>query len=295
MTRILISGSSGLIGRALLPSFEQSGAEVARLVRGPARNATEISWTPTGDLSPAAVSGFDVILHLAGQTVVGRWTAEKKRAIRESRVRGTQSVASALARTAARPRVFICASAVGFYGDRGDEILTEESPPGAGFPADLSRDWEAASRIAAEAGIRSVNLRFGQVLSAQGGALQKMLPVFRFGLGGRLGSGRQWWSWIHVDDIVHGIHHVIGAEPLEGAVNFVAPNPVRNAEFTRILAAVLGRPALLPLPAFAARLALGEMAQELMLSSQRVEPAKLRASGYSFHFPELGPALENLL
>jgi uncharacterized protein (TIGR01777 family) len=290
-----VSGASGLIGAALLPSLEQAGAEVVRLARGPARNPGQISWDPTGDLAPEAVSGFEAVIHLAGESVVGRWTAGKKKAIRESRVHGTQSVAAALARTDAKPRVFVCASAIGFYGDRGDEILTEESAGGKGFLADLARDWEAASRIAGQAQIRTVNLRIGVVLSSQGGALSKMLPAFKLGLGGRLGTGSQWWSWIHVDDIVGAIHHVLQTEPLSGPVNLVSPNPVRNAQFTKMLASVLGRPALLPMPAFAARLALGEMAEELMLASQRVEPEKLKQSGYTFRFEELGAALENLV
>lgn len=295
MERVLMSGCSGPIGAALLPSLEQAGSEIVRLVRGPARNAGQISWNPMGELSPAVVSGFDAVIHLAGESVVGRWTAAKKREIRESRVRGTRSLASALARTETKPRVFICASAIGFYGDRADEILTEKSECGAGFAADLSHEWEAASRIAADAGIRTVNLRIGLVLSAQGGALPKMLPPFKLGLGGRLGSGKQWWSWIHVDDIVGAAHHVIQTESLAGPVNLVTPNPVRNKEFTKTLASVLGRPALLPVPALAARLVLGEMAQALMLASQRVEPEKLRATGYRFRFADLRTALESLV
>jgi len=295
MERVLVSGASGPIGAALLPSLEQAGAEVVRLVRGPAQNAEQISWDPMSDLSAAAASGFEAVIHLAGESVVGRWTEAKRKVIRESRVRGTESVAAALALAEVKARVFVCASAIGFYGDRGDEILTEVSAGGSGFAADLARDWEAASRIASEAGIRTVNLRIGLVLSPQGGALSKMLPAFKMGLGGRLGSGSQWWSWIHVDDIVGAIHHVIRTESLSGPVNLVAPNAVRNSEFAQVLASVLGRPALLPVPAFAARLALGEMAQELMLSSQRVEPSKLRASGYEFRFCELRAALESLV
>jgi len=293
--RILVTGASGPIGTALLPSFAAQGAQTVRLVRGPATAAGQVSWDPSVDLPPSAASGFDAVIHLAGESVVGRWTEAKKRAIRQSRVQGTRSVASALAQTDAKPRVFVCASAIGFYGNRGDEILTEESAGGTGFPAELSRDWEAASRIAAQAGIRTVNLRIGLVLSPKGGALEKMLPPFRLGLGGRLGSGTQWWSWIHIDDIVGAIHHILRTESLTGPVNLVAPNPERNSEFTRILASVLGRPALLPVPAFAVRFALGEMAQELMLASQRVEPAALQDSGYSFHHRELRTALEDLL
>lgn len=295
MDRFLVTGVSGPIGAALLPSLESRAARIVRLVRGPAKNADQVSWDPFAPLPPDAVSGFDVVIHLAGESVVGRWTDAKKNAIRDSRVQGTRNLASALAQTKDRPRLFICASAIGFYGNRGDELLTEASAAGGGFLAELSREWEAASRVAAESGIRTVNSRIGLVLSPKGGALAKMLTPFQLGLGGRLGPGTQWWSWIHVDDIVGAIHHIIGAESLSGPLNLVAPNPAQNVEFTRLLASVLGRPALFPVPAFAARLAFGEMAQELMLSSQRVKPAKLEASGYSFRFPELRAALEDLV
>jgi hypothetical protein len=228
--------------------------------------------------------------------VVGRWTEEKKKAIRESRIQGTRNLAAALAQSEARPRVLVCASAVGFYGNRGDEVLREESPAGQGFLPEVCREWEDASRIAAEAGIRTVSIRIGLVLTAKGGALGNMLKPFKLGLGGRIGSGQQWWSWIHVDDIVGGIHHAIRTESLSGPVNLVAPNPVRNAEFTKVLASVLGRPAFFPVPEFALRLAFGSMtAEELFLVSQRVEPGKLRSSGYEFRFRELRAALENLV
>jgi len=295
MDRVLISGASGPIGTALVPFLEQAGADITRLVRGPGRNIREVSWDPLSDLAPASISGFQAVIHLAGESVVGRWTAAKKEAIRESRVRGTRSVASALALADSKPRVFICASAIGFYGDRGEEILTEQSAGGNGFAAELSREWEAESALAAKAGIRTVNLRIGLVLSSHGGALAKMLPVFRLGLGGRLGSGKQWWSWIHVDDIAGAVRHAIETPTLSGPLNLVSPSPVRNEGFTRVLASVLGRPALFPVPAAAARLALGEMAQELMLSSQRVEPAKLTASGYRFGFVDLRKALQSLV
>lgn len=295
MDRVLISGASGPIGTALVSSLEQAGAEVVRLTRGPA-NAEQISWNPMGELAPAAVSGFRAVIHLAGESVVGRWTAEKKRAIRESRVRGTRSVASALARTEIRPQVFVCASAIGFYGDRGDEILNEDSTSGHGFLPEVCREWEEASRIATEAGIRTVNLRIGLVLSAQGGALPKMLLPFKLGLGGRLGSGKQWWSWIHVDDIVGAVHHAIQNNSLSGPVNLVSPNPVRNEEFTKVLASLLGRPAFFPVPGFALGLAFGPAAaDELFLASQQVVPRRLGASGYAFRFGDLRGALENLL
>jgi uncharacterized protein len=296
MGRILISGASGLVGAALLPSLEQAGAEVVRLVRGATRSTGEIPWDPMGNLSPASVSGFDAVIHLAGESIIGRWTVAKKQAIRESRVRGTASVASALARAEIKPKVFVCASAIGFYGNRGEETLTEQSAGGNGFLAEVSREWEAATREAVEAGIRTVSIRIGLVLSARGGALAKMLPAFKLGLGGRLGSGRQWWSWIHVDDMVGAIHQVMRTETLSGAVNLAAPNPVRNAEFTKKLASVLGRPAFFPAPAFALELAFGRMAaKELFLSSARVAPEKLQASGYGFRFLDLTAAFESLV
>jgi uncharacterized protein len=296
LERVLVTGVSGPIGTALLASFAPQETEIVRLVRGRAANAAQISWNPLGAVPSAAVSGFDAVVHLAGESVVGRWTDKKKKAIRESRVQGTRNLAAALALSKAKPRVLVCASAVGFYGNRGDELLREESPAGQGFLPEVCREWEDASRIAAAAGIRTVNIRIGLVLSAKGGALGNMLKPFKLGLGGRIGSGQQWWSWIHVDDIVGGIQHAIRTELLSGPVNFVAPNPVLNMEFTKVLASVLGRPAFFPVPEFALRLAFGKMAaEELLLASQRVEPGKLRASGYTFRFSELRAALENLV
>ncbi len=296
MKRVLVSGVSGPIGAALLPSLEAQGVEIVRLVRGATKATGQISWDPPVTLPPAAVAGFDAVIHLAGESIVGRWTDTKKKAIRESRIRGTTSVATALSQTAAKPPVFACASAIGFYGSRGDEILDESSTSGQGFLAEVCREWEQASGIASDAGIRTVNIRIGLVLSDKGGALAKMLPPFKLGLGGRLGSGRQWWSWIHVEDIVGAIHHVIRTESLSGPVNLVTPNPVSNSEFTETLAAVLHRPALFPVPEFALHLAFGRMAaEELLLSSQRVRPRKLEASGYQFRFPELRGALEDLV
>jgi uncharacterized protein (TIGR01777 family) len=240
---------------------------------------------------PESVSGFDAVIHLAGETIAERWTKAKKQAIRESRVLGTRNIAEALAQTAKRPAVLIAASAIGYYGDRGDEVLTEESTGGEGFLAEVCREWEAASQAAAKAGIRTVMARLGIVLSPSGGALGKMLTPFRLGLGGRVGSGGQWWSWVVLDDVIGAIEYVMNTNTLAGPVNLVSPSPVTNREFTRSLASALSRPALFPLPAFAARLALGQMADELLLASQRVEPAKLRASGYRFRHPELGNAL----
>jgi uncharacterized protein (TIGR01777 family) len=246
-------------------------------------------------LSSAAVSGFEAVIHLAGETVAGRWTEGKKKAILESRVQGTKHLSEALAETPSRPRVFICASAIGYYGNRGDEVLTEASPSGEGFLPEVTREWESASRTVSNAGIRTVNLRLGLVLSPKGGALAKMLTPFRLGLGGKIGSGQQWWSWIHVDDIVGIVHHALQAASLSGPINLVAPNPVRNAEFTSVLASVLRRPAFLHVPAFPLRMVLGEMAEETLLSSARVQPAKLLAGGYAFRFAELRTALEDLV
>jgi uncharacterized protein (TIGR01777 family) len=294
--RLLISGASGLVGSAFLASLDAQKTQAVRLVRGQTANADQISWNPRASLSPASVSGFDAVIHLAGESVFGRWTPKKRTRIIESRVLGTRHLATALAHGEVKPRVFICASAIGFYGNRGDELLNEETPSGQGFLAEVAREWEEASRIAAEAGIRTVNIRIGLVLSAKGGALASMLTPFKLGLGGRLGSGRQWFSWIHIDDIVGAIHHALQNESLAGPINLVAPNPARNAEFTKVLASVLHRPALLPVPEFALRLAFGtDAAQEMFLSSERVEPSRLLGSGYTFRFPELRPALENLL
>jgi hypothetical protein len=266
------------------------------MLRGPAKEPSQLSWDSLTPLSAAAVSGFDTVIHLAGESVVGRWTPEKKKAIRDSRLNGTRNLGAALARTEKKPRVFICASAIGFYGDRGDEILREDSPAGQGFLPEVCFEWEAATRLAADAGIRTVNLRTGLVLSEKGGALEKMLAPFKLGLGGRIGSGQQWWSWIHMDDMIGGIHHAMATESLSGPMNMVSPNPVRNAEFTKVLAAVLRRPAILPVPPFVLRLAFGRMAaDEMFLSSARVAQEKLKASGYNFRYSDLLPALENLV
>jgi uncharacterized protein (TIGR01777 family) len=296
LERVLVSGVSGPIGAALLPYLESQGARITRLVRGPARSPDQISWDPLRPVAPAAVSGFEAVIHLAGESVAGRWTEAKKKAIRESRVQGTRHLAEALAQAQSQPRVLICASAIGFYGNRADEVLTEASPAGEGFLSEVVREWEAASGIAADAEIRTVKLRLGMVLSPKGGALEKMLTPFKLGLGGRIGSGQQWLSWIHVDDIVGALHHALRTDSLSGPVNLVAPNPVRNADFTQVLASVLRRPAFFLVPAFGARAAFGKMAaDELLLSSERVEPAKLRAGGYAFRFAELRAALEDLL
>ena len=299
--KIAITGASGFIGRRLMKLLAARGHRLRVLSRHAGTNlpaGVELSvWDPLLGLAPeAALRDADAVLHLAGEPVAQRWTAAAKQRIYDSRVIGTRHLVSALENCSPRPPALVCASAIGLYGSRGDELLREESPAGQGFLAEVCREWEDASRIAAEAGIRTVNIRIGLVLSAKGGALANMLMPFKLGLGGRIGSGQQWWSWIHVDDIVGGIHHAMRTESLSGPVNLVAPNPVRNAEFTKVLASVLGRPAFFPVPEFALRLAFGKTAaEELLLASQRVEPGKLGASGYTFRFRELRQALENLV
>jgi uncharacterized protein (TIGR01777 family) len=301
MARVLVSGASGLIGSALVPALKASGVQVVRLERsaGPQKESTDneerIVWDPATALAPESVSGFDSVIHLAGESIAGRWTDAKKAKIRNSRVTGTINLARALAKAADPPAVFVCASAIGYYGDRGEEVLRENSAAGAGFLPEVCRQWEAATKPASDAGIRTLNLRTGIVLSAKGGALASMLPPFKLGLGGKIGSGRQWMSWIDLQDMAGAILHILKADLLHGPVNMVAPRPVTNAEFTRTLAGVLSRPAFLPMPAFAAKLVFGEMGEELLLGSQRVEPAKLVASGYPFRFSDLKAALANIM
>jgi uncharacterized protein (TIGR01777 family) len=292
------------VGSALAPALEAAGHSVVRLVRrDPAAN--EIRWDPQspplakatkgGAPEPGALNGFDAVVHLAGESIAGRWTAAKKARIRDSRVQGTSTLAAALARTGRPPKVLVCASAIGIYGDRGDEVLHEESAPGSDFLAEVSQQWEAATEPAAHAGIRVVCLRLGIVLSPRGGALARMLLPFRMGAGGRIGSGRQWMSWITLDDVVGVIQHALATESLRGPVNTVAPTPVTNAEFTRTLGEALHRPTIFPFPAFMVRLLFGEMGEALLLGSQRVDCGKLLASGYRFRHPELEPALLAIL
>lgn len=296
--RILISGSSGLIGSALVPFLSAQGHTITCLVRSKTPSpASAISWEPeTGTIDSSQLEGFDAVVHLAGESIAGgRWTAARKARIRESRVKGTRLLATALAGLERQPRVLLCASAMGYYGDRGDEILHEDSPAGTGFLAEVCRAWEQAADPARQRGIRVLHLRTGLVLAATGGALPRMLPPFKLGVGGVIGSGRQYWSWITLDDHVAAIHHVLVSESLVGPVNLVVPRAVTNREFIEALGRVLSRPTLFPLPAFAARLALGEMADELLLASQRLEPTRLIASGYHYRYPELEPALRHVL
>jgi len=287
-----------MIGSALATSLAASGHRVVRLVRGGARGAApEVSWDPAaGVVDAASLEGLDAVIHLAGENIgAKRWTAARKAAIRDSRSRGTRLLCETLARLDRPPKVLLCASAVGYYGDRGDETLDESAPRGVGFLAEVCGAWEAATEPAARRGIRVALLRFGVVLSASGGALPRMLVPFRLGLGGRVGSGRQWMSWVTLDDAVAAIRFALLESALERAVNVVAPEPVTNRTFTRILGRVLGRPALLPAPGFALRLALGEMAGELLLASQRVRPARLLEAGFEFRHADLEGALRHEL
>jgi uncharacterized protein (TIGR01777 family) len=300
--RILVSGSSGLIGSALLPFLTAGGHRVIRLVRSQSEPSTSIqgevwSWDPErGTMLSVGQEGLEAAVHLAGANIAGaRWTEHQKEMIRDSRVKSTRLLCDLLVRRSPPPKVLVCASAIGYYADRGDEILREESAPGSGFLADVCREWEAATRPAVENGIRVVNLRIGIVLSPLGGALAKMLTPFKLGAGGMMGSGRQYMSWIAVDDVIGAIHFALTHESLRGPVNAVAPNPVSNRDFTRTLGRVLSRPTFVPLPAFAARLALGEMADALLLASTRVEPSRLLASGFTFRYPDLEGALRRVL
>jgi hypothetical protein len=282
----------------LLPALKASGAKVVRLARPGARlvAATDderIPWDPAQPISPDAVSGFDAVIHLAGESIIGRWTAAKKQRIRESRVAGTRNLAQALANAKVKPGVFISSSAIGYYGNRGDEILKEESSAGTGFLPEVCREWEVATEAATKAGIRTVQIRTGIVLTATGGALAKMLTPFKLGLGGILGNGQQWMSWIDIQDMVTGIQHILKTDRLRGPVNMVTPAPVTNVEFTKTLAGALSRPAIFPVPSFMVKLAFGEMGETVLLGSQRVEPGKLVASGYSFQFRELRASLMN--
>ena len=295
---IAVTGASGLVGSALVPFLTTGGHRVVRVVRSaPQSGDGAVQWDPqAGQLDPASLEGLDAVVHLAGENIAaGRWTAEQKARIRDSRVRSTGLLCETLAKLSQPPKVLVCASAIGFYGNRGDETLDEDSPAGSGFLAEVCEAWEAATQPASQAGIRTALLRIGVVLSPAGGALAKLLLPFKMGVGGVVGSGKQYWSWIGVDDVVGAVHHVLMTDGFDGVVNVVAPQSATNKEFTQTLGRVLGRPTLLPLPGFAARLALGEMADDLLLASTRVEPKKLVETGYIFRHPELEDVLRHLL
>ena len=295
--RVVISGASGLIGTALRKELAGGAAEPVSLVRRQPRSG-EMQWNPPEPLDPRRLTGFDAVVHLAGKKIAGRWTEKFKRETYDSRVQTARALARAAAdsfRQSGKPQVFVSASAIGYYGDRGDELLREQSPAGkASFTSELAQGWEAATTPASEAGLRVANLRFGVVLAANGGALEKMLPPFRLGLGGRIGHGRQYISWISIDDVVGAILFVLRGN-LRGPVNVVAPNPVRNAELTRALGRVLHRPTIFPVPATMVRLLFGQMGDELLLASQKVEPAKLKAAGYLFRHADIEDALRAVL
>ncbi len=292
---ILITGASGLVGRALTTHLSAAGHTVLPLRRGPA-SAGERRWQPEiGRIDLGALEGVEAVVHLAGESVAGRWTPRRKEQIVASRLLGTRLLSALMAASQPAPRVLISASAVGYYGDRGDEPLTEASAPGTGFLADLARQWEAAAEDARAAGIRVVHPRLGVVLSADGGALPRMLPPFRLGLGGPLGSGRQYMPWITLRDTVRAVEHLLTCEQVGGPVNLVAPDQVTNAQFGRALAAALGRPALGRVPAMALKLAMGQMAEEMLLASQRVAPDALLDSGFAHSDPLLRPALNFVL
>ena len=293
--KVLITGGSGLIGSALRPVLEKQGHEVASLTRREARRTGEFHWDPEqGYVDPAALEGTEAVVHLAGETVAGRWTAAKKQRILESRVTGTRVISEAIAALDPHPKVLVCASGIGVYGDRGDEPVTEESEPGQGFLVDVVRAWEGAADPARAAGIRVVHTRFGVVQSHRGGALKTQLPLFRLGLGGPIGGGRQYVSWVAIDDAVGTLSFALSRDAVSGPVNVTAPGAVRQRDYARTLGRVLRRPAVLPAPAFAVRLVLGEFAGEV-LNGQRGVPQRLTESGYSFRFPELEPALRHVL
>ncbi|HXI24906.1 MAG TPA: TIGR01777 family oxidoreductase [Pyrinomonadaceae bacterium] len=294
--KIALAGASGLVGTALIPALESQGHEVTRLVRTTPR-AGEIEWHPNKDeVSAVSLEGFDIIINLAGENIAGgRWTDEQKRKIRDSRVNGTHLLTEAIAKMERKPRAFICASATGVYGDRDDEVLDEQSESGGGFLAGVCREWEMACDLAVKADVRVVNLRFGPILAREGGMLSKLLTPFKMGMGGKVGSGRQYISWISLEDSVNAILLAINDESIRGPLNVVSPNPVTNEEFTKTLGHVLNRPTALAMPALAARLAFGEMADEMLLVSQRVMPKRLTAAGFQFKYPELEGALRHYL
>ena len=295
--KILITGSSGLVGSALQSFLQKDGHDIKRLVRSQPTKANELFWNPDdGVLDATGLEGIDAVVHLAGESIAeGRWTGVKKARIRDSRVKGTTLLSQKLASLKQPPAVLVSASALGYYGNRGDELLTEESSPGSGFLADVCRQWEASTEPAATKGIRIAIARFGLILSKNGGALAKMLLPFRMGAGGQIGSGEQYWSWIDIDDVVRVIDYAMTQDSIRGAINVATPTPVTNAEFTRTLGEVLRRPAVIPIPGMAARAVFGEMANHLLLASARLQPARLIEAGFEFHYPELHAALYHQL
>jgi uncharacterized protein (TIGR01777 family) len=292
---VLVSGATGLIGSALIPELEAKGHGVRRLTRTP-RSKGDIRWDPEEGTIDGDLAGTDAVVHLAGESIAeGRWTEEKKRRILESRQKGTRLLAEKVAGLPEPPSVMVSVSATGYYGDRGNELLTEESEPGTLFLSRVCQEWEAAAAPACDAGLRVVHPRLGIVLSTEGGALGATLPIFKLGGGGKIGSGKQYWSWVSLDDVTGAIIHAIDTDALSGPVNVVAPEAPTNAEYTKVLGRVLGRPTFFAVPAPAARVALGGMADELLLASARVEPARLEGTGYEYRYPELEGTLSHLL
>ncbi len=295
--RVLISGAGGLVGQALQERLRKDGIDVNRLVRvKDSKSCCNYFWDPYNEeIAEGAFDGVDAVINLSGESIAGYWSENKKKKIRESRIKTTSFLSQTISHLDQQPKTFICASAIGYYGDRGDELLTESSKFGTGFLADVCREWEAATAPATAKGIRVVNLRIGVVLNKKGGALAKMLLPFKLGAGGIVGSGNQFWSWISLEDLVGAIQHVLTNDNLSGALNAVAPNFATNKEFTKTLGKVLARPTILPLPEFAAKTFLGEMADALLLSSAKAEPKKLVDSGYEFKHKNLETALRQIL
>ncbi|WFB34489.1 TIGR01777 family oxidoreductase [Kiritimatiellota bacterium B12222] len=285
---ILITGASGLLGTAITPQLTEAWTALRH---------GDAGWDPeNGNIDPACLQGKTAIIHLAGEPIAaGRWTRKQKQKIYDSRVKGTRAIATAIAQMEKKPECLICASAIGIYGSRGEELLTETSSAGEGYLPELVKEWEAATEPARAAGVRVVHLRLGVVLSTEGGALAKMLPIFKLGLGGRLGSGRMWMSGVHINDAANAFVQALRSKNMSGPYNLTAPSPFRNSEFTQRLSSELRKPAFLPVPAFAIKIALGEMGENLLLTSSRVLPKKLQASGFTFHYPDVAHALKNLL
>lgn len=294
---VAVTGSTGMIGSALISRLAADGHEVLRLTRSPSPAQGAARWDPAGGtIDSDALSKADAVVHLAGRNIAAlRWTPRVKREILDSRTHGTRLLAETMAGLPDGPRVLVCASGINYYGDRGDEVVTETSPGGSGFLAEVCRQWEGAADPARAAGVRTVHVRTGFVQTPRGGALAAQLPLFRLGLGGRLGSGRQWWSWVTLDDVIGIYRHAVTTGAASGPLNATAPNPVTNAEYTATLARVVGRPALVPVPSFGPRLLFGQLADELLFSTARVHPAATESSGYSFQHPNLEAALRHIL